>query len=141
MLSFEPEYRELHAAGMIDEAAAAQGIAAERGTVFSVSEELRVSLYAAVAAITTGVGIFLKANLHRIGPVSLIIALALVAAGCWGSAALVLAVAVDWYPRTPRRGVTSKKLVEDGQSWGSFRDGRFCGAHAQSGAAGGTAAR
>ena len=86
MLSFEFEYGELRAAGVIDDAAAAQGIAAERGTIFSVSEELRVSLYAAVAAITTGVGIFLKANLHRIGPSSLIVALALAAAACYATA-------------------------------------------------------
>jgi hypothetical protein len=84
MHSLEPEYVELTAAGVIDEIAMSRSVALERGTIFSVFEELRFALYAAVAAITTGIGILLKENLDRIGPLTLIIALALVAAACYG---------------------------------------------------------
>jgi hypothetical protein len=83
VLSLESEYRELHAAGVIDEAAAARAIAVETGAVFSVSAELRIALYGAVAAIIAGIGLLLKANLYRIGPLSLIIVLAFAAAGCY----------------------------------------------------------
>jgi hypothetical protein len=95
MHSLEPEYRELHADGEIDAAAAARAVARERGTVFSVFQELRFALYASVAAITSGIAILLGRNLDRIGPVTLVLALAIVAAGCYGTA---------W--RTRRRGET-----------------------------------
>jgi hypothetical protein len=93
MHSLEPEYLELRADGEIDAAAAARAVALERGTVFSVFQELRVALYASVAAITSGIAILLKKNLHRIGAVTLILTLAAVAAACYGTA---------W--RTRRRG-------------------------------------
>jgi hypothetical protein len=86
MLSLEPEYRALRLAGLIDEDAAARAIALERGTIFPVFEELRFVLYAAVASIISGVGILVKANLDRIGPLTLILALALAAAACYASA-------------------------------------------------------
>jgi len=84
--SLEPEYRELNAAGLLDSAAASRAIALERGTLFSVFDELRVALYVAVAAITGGVGILIKENLDRIGPLTLMLGLALVAAVCYGVA-------------------------------------------------------
>ena len=83
MLTLESEYRQLNAAGVIDDATALRGIAVESGAIFSVAEELRVSLYGAVAAVTAGLGLLLKANLHRIGPLSLVIVLAVVAVGCY----------------------------------------------------------
>jgi hypothetical protein len=86
MHSLEPEYLELNAAGLMDEPAAARAIALERGEVFSVFEEIRFALYAAVAAIMTGVGILVKDNLDHIGPLTLIIVLGLAAAGCYGTA-------------------------------------------------------
>jgi general stress protein CsbA len=86
MYSLEQEYVELSAAGVIDETVTSRSVALERGTIFSVFEELRFALYAAVAAITTGIGILLKENLNRIGPVTLITALALVAGACYGTA-------------------------------------------------------
>jgi hypothetical protein len=48
--------------------------------------ELRLALYAAVAAVTTGVGIVLKQNLDRIGPLTLIAGLGIVAAACYAAA-------------------------------------------------------
>jgi len=86
MHSLEPEYRELNAAGLIDEAATSRAIALERGEIFAVFEEVRFALYAAVAAITTGIGILIKENLDHIGPLTLILTLALVAAACYGTA-------------------------------------------------------
>jgi hypothetical protein len=86
MHSLEPEYLELHAAGEIDAATASRAIAAQRGSIFSVFEELRFALYAAVAAITSGIGILVKQHLDRIGPMTLILVLALAAAGCYAAA-------------------------------------------------------
>src|SRR5262245_15928970 len=86
MHTLEPELRELQANGVIDEATANRAVALDRGVVFSFHEELRVALYAAVALITTGLGILVKENLDRIGPITVIVALALIAAGCYASA-------------------------------------------------------
>jgi len=93
MHSLEAEYRELSSAGVLDGATASQWIALENGTQFTLFEELRACFYAAVAAITAGVGLLLKANLEHIGPLTLIAAIALVAAACYASAI-----------RTQRRG-------------------------------------
>jgi Predicted membrane protein (DUF2157) len=95
MHSLEPEYLELRDAGEIDAAAASRAVALERGADFSIFQELRVALYASVAAITSGVAILLAKNLDRIGPLTVILALAVVAAACYGTA---------W--RTRRRGET-----------------------------------
>jgi hypothetical protein len=86
MYSLEPECLELRAAGLIDEAAASRAAALERGSIFSVFEELRFALYAAVAAITAGIGLLVKDNLDRIGPITLIAVLALASAACYATA-------------------------------------------------------
>jgi|SRR3984885_1045602 len=86
MHSLEPEYLELRGAGEIDAAAASRAVALERRAIFSVFQELRFALYASVAAITSGIAILLGKNLDRIGPLTLILALAAVAAACYGTA-------------------------------------------------------
>ncbi len=86
MHSLEPEYVELHAANLIEESTALRAIALARGEIFSVFEEIRFLLYAAVAAITAGVGILVKQNLDHIGPLTLILTLALAAAVCYATA-------------------------------------------------------
>jgi hypothetical protein len=87
MHSLEPEVRTLHREGVLDDAVAARAVAHESRTVFSVFQELRAALYGAVAAITAGIGIFLKQNLDRIGPVAIIIGLAGAATVCYVVAA------------------------------------------------------
>jgi hypothetical protein len=83
MHSLEAELRELRSAGALDEDAATGAISLERRAVFSLFDELRAALYTAVALIVTGVGILVKEHLDRIGPLTLIFALALAAAACY----------------------------------------------------------
>lgn len=86
MNSLETECLELKTAGIIDEARANRAVALERGAIFSVFEELRFLLYAAVAAITAGLGLLLKKHLNRIGPAALVGVLAVAAWGCYATA-------------------------------------------------------
>jgi hypothetical protein len=86
MHSLEPECNELHAAGVIDDALAARAVALERGTLFSVYEEIRFALYVAVAGITAGIGLVVKNNIDHLGPVALSAGLAVIAAACYASA-------------------------------------------------------
>ena len=83
MHSLEEELRELRSTGTMDEGAAAHAIALERRTLFSVFEELRATLYAAVALVIAGVGILVKEHLDRIGPLTLTFALAIAGAACY----------------------------------------------------------
>ena len=86
MHTLEAECRELAAAGVVDEGAASLAVALERGEIFPVYGEIRLVLYGAVLAITSGLGIVLKDNIDRIGPVSLIVGVGIVAAACYASA-------------------------------------------------------
>ena len=79
MHSLEEELRQLQSRGALDAATAARALAPE----FSVFEELRAALYAAVALVITGVGLLIKEHLDRIGPLTLIFALALAGAACY----------------------------------------------------------
>src|SRR5215831_6441564 len=83
MHSLEDELDQLRSAGALDESTVAHAIALERRTVFSVFDELRAALYAAVALVITGVGILVKEHLDRIGPLTLIFALAIAGAACY----------------------------------------------------------
>lgn len=53
-----------------------------RGDLVSVEAELRTLLYAGVLLVTTGVGLFLKENHERLGPVAIATLIGLAAAGC-----------------------------------------------------------
>lgn len=86
MHSLEAELRQAQGAGLLDEDVALRAIALERGTVFSVHEELRAALYGGVALMIGGLGILIQKNLQRIGPITLMALLALVAAACYASA-------------------------------------------------------
>jgi hypothetical protein len=80
--SLEPEIRALHTEGMIDDATAARTLARDRGQVFSLHPELRATLYAGVLLVMAGVGLVLARNLERIGPLGLVLAIALLAVAC-----------------------------------------------------------
>ena len=86
MHSLEPELRELHAAGVIDDDTAARAVALERGEVLSLFEELRATLYVGVALVMAGIGIVLRQNLDRIGPLALMGVLGAAAVACYASA-------------------------------------------------------
>jgi hypothetical protein len=77
-----PELRTLHAEGLIDDATAARALARDRRDVFSLHAELRATLYAGVLLVMAGVGIVLARNLDRIGPLAIVLAVALAAAAC-----------------------------------------------------------
>ena len=82
MHTFEPELRALHAEGLIDDATAARALARDRGRVFSLHAELRVTLYAGVLLMMAGLGIILARNIDRIGPLAIVLTVALIAAAC-----------------------------------------------------------
>src|SRR5262245_33439789 len=83
MHSLEEELRELQSRGGLDAATATRALALESRSLFSIFDELRAALYAAVALVTTGVGILIKEHFDRIGPLVLILALALAGAACY----------------------------------------------------------
>lgn len=82
MHTLEPEFRALHAEGLIDDTTAARALARDRGRVFSLYAQLRVTLYAGVLLVMAGVGIVLARNLDRIGPIGIVLAVATIAAAC-----------------------------------------------------------
>ena len=82
MHTLERELRTLHAEGVIDDATAARALVRDRGQVFSLHTELRVTLYAGVLLVMAGVGIVLARHLDRIGPRAIVLAIALVAVAC-----------------------------------------------------------
>jgi hypothetical protein len=83
MHSLEQELRELRSEAALDEAVAGDYLDLEGRTLFSVHDELRAALYVAIALIVSGVGMLVKQHLDRIGPLALILALALAAAACY----------------------------------------------------------
>jgi len=82
MHTLEPELRALHADGTIDDATVSRELARDRGAVFSLNPELRATLYAGVLLVMSGVGIILAQNLDRIGPLAIVLAIALAAVAC-----------------------------------------------------------
>ena len=82
MHTLEPELRTLRDDGLIDDGTAASAIALDRGEVFSLHHELRATLYAGVLLVMAGVGILLARNLDRIGPLTIVLMIALAAVAC-----------------------------------------------------------
>jgi len=80
--TLEPEFRALHAEGVIDDTMAARALARDGGQVFSVHAELRATLYAGVLLVMSGVGMILARHLEKIGPLGIIAAIALAAIAC-----------------------------------------------------------
>ena len=75
-----PELRLLHAEGSIDERTAARALARDQRRVFSLHYELRAPLYVGVLLVMAGVGIVLARNLDRIGPLAIVLAVAVAGA-------------------------------------------------------------
>jgi hypothetical protein len=73
---------ELVATGVVTPAEAAPLLAAARGELVSVRAELRALLALGVAALTAGIGLFLKEHHEEIGPLTIAVLLSLAAAAC-----------------------------------------------------------
>jgi hypothetical protein len=86
MHSLAPEILVLRGEGVVSAAALEQPLALEERRTFSLQAELRVALYAGVAAVLAGVGLLIRNNLDRIGPVALLSGILLGAAACYGFA-------------------------------------------------------
>ncbi len=82
MHSLEPEIRQLHAEGLLDDETASRAAALDRGDVFSVFAEVRLLLYAGVSLVTGGVGMLLARNLDRIGPLAIVLGITAAALLC-----------------------------------------------------------
>lgn len=77
--TLEPELEALRREGALDEAAASRAVAAERGDPMSLHAEIRALLYSGVLLVVAGVGTLLARHLDRIGPATIVLAVALVA--------------------------------------------------------------
>ena len=69
--------------GPADDAARLQALRLERREVLSVRRELLFVLYVGVATLVAGVGVLIKSNLHRIGPVALLSGILAASALCY----------------------------------------------------------
>ena len=83
MLSLEPEIQALRESGVLGDAAASRMISVERRRLFSLHYELRATIYAGLLLIVAGVGLIIRTNVDRIGPATLIAAIAIGAAICY----------------------------------------------------------
>ena len=85
-MSASPEVAEavsaLRAAGVLTAAEANRPGRVARGELVSVRAELRAALYLGVLLLVSGVGLFLKANVDRIGPSAIAGAVGLAAGSC-----------------------------------------------------------
>src|SRR4051794_25695690 len=81
MLSLQPEierHREMLGGGVADVL-----IARERREVFSLAPEIRIAAWGGAMLIATAVGLFVKNNLDRIGPLALSIGIGIIAVACY----------------------------------------------------------
>jgi hypothetical protein len=85
MHDLAPELESLTVEGAPAQARAA-AVRLERRAVFSVHRELVVMLYAGVATVVAGVGLLVKANLDRIGPLALLSGILLASLLCYAVA-------------------------------------------------------
>lgn len=88
MHSLEPEIQQLLRTGELSPAEARQPLARETRAIFSVRRELRAALYFGLAAVMAGVGLVVKENLDHIGPMVIILSIAVAAALCYLPAVL-----------------------------------------------------
>ena len=85
-MSASPEVAEavsaLRAAGVLSEDEAVRPGRVARGELLSVRAEIRAALYVGVLLLVSGVGLFLKENVDRIGPSAIAAAVGLAAGAC-----------------------------------------------------------
>lgn len=85
-MSASPEVAEavsaLRAAGVLTEEEAARPGRVARGELVSVRAEIRAALYLGVLLLVSGVGLFLKENVDRVGPSAIAGAVGLAAGAC-----------------------------------------------------------
>ncbi|MFO1465470.1 MAG: hypothetical protein U1F35_03360 [Steroidobacteraceae bacterium] len=86
MHSLETEIRELRAGGILDAAEEDRLLRLDSGRRFSVHAQLAFLSYAGVASVVTGVGLILKEDFDRIGPLTICLGLAALALVCIGAA-------------------------------------------------------
>jgi hypothetical protein len=72
----------LQAAGVLTDAEAVRPGRAARGELVSVRAEIRAALYVGVLLLVSGVGLFLKENVDRIGPSAIAAAVGLASGAC-----------------------------------------------------------
>jgi Predicted membrane protein (DUF2157) len=85
MHDLSPELEELSVEGESADARVT-AVTLERRAVFSVHRELVVLMYAGVATVVAGVGLLVKANLDRIGPLALLAGILLASLLCYAVA-------------------------------------------------------
>jgi len=103
VISYKPELIEACRRGLLDGTRASLLEGAERREPFSLFAELRLLAWLGVLLITTGVGVFVKENFDRIGPLVLALLLGAAAVGALGFAA--------WRRRSGRAGIVDDYLV------------------------------
>jgi Predicted membrane protein (DUF2157) len=79
MHSLEPEIVALRDTGAIAPEIADRLIRIERREILSIDSELRAILYIAVAMLTAGVGMLLAKHVHQIGPLTIVVLIAMAA--------------------------------------------------------------
>jgi hypothetical protein len=83
MLTLEPELLQLRDSGSLRGDDAERLIAIERRELFSLHGELRATSYVSVLLLITGLGILLKNNFDRLGPIAIILLILLASAACY----------------------------------------------------------
>jgi hypothetical protein len=81
MYSLEPEIERLRP--LLGDARTDYALDRERRDVFSVQPELRIAAWGGVMLLVAAVGVLIKNNLDRIGPLAIAIGIGLVAAACY----------------------------------------------------------
>lgn len=81
MYSLEPEIERLRP--LLGDARTDHALDRERRDVFSVQPELRIAAWGGVMLLVAAVGVLIKNNLDRIGPLAIAIGIGLVAAACY----------------------------------------------------------
>lgn len=103
MISLQPELEALRDRGVIGDALASTLIQRERREPFSLYVEVRLMAWLGVMMLAGGVGIIVKNNYDRIGPLVIALALGVAGGGCYALA--------EWRRRSGKAGAVDDFLV------------------------------